>query len=111
MATDPSYLGEFEHLVLLAIARVGGKAGGAQIHNELEAVGRRGCSLPAIYVTLGRLTTKGYIRAADTVPQEAGGRPRRLFEITRAGSMAMRATRETLERMWSDVPALARPRR
>lgn len=106
------YLGEFEHLVLLAIARAGGKAGGAQIHAEIERVARRGASLPAIYVTLGRLEQKGLVRAADIVPQEAGGgRPRRLFEVTRAGSSAMRATRKMLERMWLDTPAVARPRR
>src|SRR3954462_2699436 len=104
------YLGEFEHLVLLAIARAGGKAGGAQIHADIERVSRRGASLPAIYVTLGRLEKKGFVRTADIVPQEErGGRPRRLFEVTRAGSTAMRATREVLERMWLDVPAAARP--
>lgn len=106
------YLGEFEHLVLLAITRAGGKAGGAQIHDEIERATRRGASLPAIYVTLGRLEQKGLVRAADIVPQETGGgRPRRLFEVTRAGSAAMRATRETLERMWLETPVALRPRR
>jgi PadR family transcriptional regulator, regulatory protein PadR len=111
MATN-SYLGEFEHLVLLAIARGGGKAGGAQIHAELEATARRGASLPAIYVTLGRLERKGFVRTGDTMAQEEGaGRPRRLFAITRAGAVAMNATRSALERMWLDVPSEARSRR
>jgi DNA-binding PadR family transcriptional regulator len=106
------YLGEFEHLVLLAIARAGGKAGGAQIHADIERVSRRGSSMPAIYVTLGRLEKKGFVRTADVVAQEDGsGRPRRIFEVTRAGSTAMRAARDVLERMWLDTPAPARPRR
>ena len=106
------YLGEFEHLVLLAIAGVGGKAGGAQIHAALEQASRRGASLPAIYVTLGRLERKGLVCVADVVPQEnGGGRPRRLFEVTRAGATAMRETRAVLERMWLDTPAVARTRR
>jgi PadR family transcriptional regulator, regulatory protein PadR len=106
------YLGEFEHLVLLAIARAGGKSGGADIHAEIERVSRRGASLPAIYVTLGRLENKGYVCASETVAQEGrGGRPRRLFELTRAGSTALRATREVLERMWVDVPPAIRSRR
>jgi DNA-binding PadR family transcriptional regulator len=100
------YLGEFEHLILLAIAKSGGHAGGAQIHHEIERASKRGASMPAIYVTLGRLEKKGFVRTADIVPQEdGGGRPRRIFEVTRAGAAAMRATREVLEKMWVDIPA------
>jgi DNA-binding PadR family transcriptional regulator len=105
------YLGEFEHLVLLAIVRSGGKAGGADILEELERASRRGTSLAAIYVTLGRLERKRYVRAADHIPQENGGRPRRLFEVTRAGSTALAATRRVLEYMWLDTAAQARSRR
>ena len=105
------YLGEFEHLVLLAITRAGGKAGGAQIHADIERTARRNASLPAIYVTLGRLEQKGLVRTAHAVPRESGGgRPRRLFDVTRAGYAAMRVTREALERMWLDAPVIA-PRR
>ncbi|HEX3865524.1 MAG TPA: hypothetical protein VHV78_02190 [Gemmatimonadaceae bacterium] len=106
------YLGEFEHLILLAIARAGGRAGGAQIHDELERAAKRGASLPAIYVTLGRLTDKGFVRTADIVAQESGGgRPRRLFEVTRSGASAMRATRRALETMWLDSSPVPRARR
>lgn len=105
------YLGEFEHLVLLAIARAGGKTGGAQVHGELEAATTRGASLPAIYVTLARLEKKGFIRASELVARDQGGRPRRLFEITRAGARAMQATRSALERLWIDAPSVGRNRR
>lgn len=108
---NTEYLGEFEHLILLAIARHGGKAGGADVHRELETVTHRGASLPAIYVTLARLEKKGFVRASDLVERESGGRPRRLFEVTRAGAHVMHETRRTLERMWTDVPALGRNRR
>lgn len=105
------YLGEFEHLVLLAIARAGGKAGGGRVLTELERASRREVSLPAIYVTLGRLERKGFVRTAGEEARENGGRPRRLFEITASGAAAMRTTRRVLERMWMDEPAAARPRR
>ena len=108
---NTEYLGEFEHLILLAIARRGGQAGGVDVHGELETVTTRGASLPAIYVTLARLEKKGFIRTSDLVERESGGRPRRLFEITRAGARVMQETRRTLERMWMDVPALGRNRR
>jgi DNA-binding MarR family transcriptional regulator len=105
------YLGEFEHLVLLAIARTGGRAGGADSHAELEQASERNVSLPAIHITVARLEKKGYLRTAGIVPRDEGGRPRRLFEVTAAGSAAMRATRQVIERLWLDRPITARPRR
>lgn len=111
MSPGAQYLGEFEHLVLLAIVRAGGSAGGAQIHEELEKAERRGASIPAIYVTLGRLEKKGFVRAADVVQREEGGRPRRLFKVTRSGAAAMRATREVLERLWLPDAAPTPPRK
>ena len=105
-------LGEFEHLVLLAIVRTGGEAGGVGIHDELATASKRARSLPSIYVTLGRLEAKGYVRARETpAPPERGGRPRRLFRVTRAGATALRETRDLLERMWSDGPTPAMGRR
>jgi PadR family transcriptional regulator, regulatory protein PadR len=98
-------LGEFEHLVLLTIARIGGEAGGALIHRDLEITTKRGASLPAIYVTLGRLEKKGLVIVGEALPALAAGeRKRLLFMITPAGLHALRSTRELLERMWRDVP-------
>jgi DNA-binding PadR family transcriptional regulator len=104
-----NFLGEFEHLVMLAIVRAGGEAGGAGILLELERHARRGASLPAIYVTLARLVRKGYLRSRElSSSPDRGGRPRRLFIVTRSGTAVMRQTRETLERMWNDGPTLAK---
>jgi PadR family transcriptional regulator, regulatory protein PadR len=101
------YLGEFEHLVLLAIVRAGGDAGGATIHAELERTAKRNTSLPAIYVTLGRLERKQFVRSRDELATtERGARLRRRFEITRTGMAALRQTRDVLERMWGDVSPL-----
>jgi PadR family transcriptional regulator PadR len=104
-----NFLGEFEHLVMLAIVRAGGEVGGAGIHHELERNAKRGASLPAIYVTLARLVRKGYLRGREApVSAARGGRPRRLFTVTRTGAAAMRRTRQTLERMWDDDPTFAK---
>ena len=105
------YLGEFEHLVLLAIVRAGGRAGGADIYAEIERASERAISLPAIHVTVARLEKKGYVRLGGTVPREQGGRPRQLFEVTAAGLAAMRATRRVLERLWLGQPSTMRLRR
>lgn len=94
------FLGEFEHLVMLAISRCGGEIGGADIHEQLEKVARREASLPAIYVTLARLERKGYLHSRESTAPERGGRPRRLFSVTRSGAAALRQTRNALERLW-----------
>jgi DNA-binding PadR family transcriptional regulator len=94
---------------MLAIVRAGGEVGGAGILLELEKHARRGASLPAIYVTLARLVRKGHLRSRElAASSDRGGRPRRLFIVTRSGAAAMRQTREALERMWNDDPSLAK---
>jgi DNA-binding PadR family transcriptional regulator len=55
-------LGEFEYLLLTAAARLGEDAYGVAIRQQIEdATGRR-CSIGALYTTLDRLETKGYIK-------------------------------------------------
>jgi DNA-binding PadR family transcriptional regulator len=102
---DPARpLGEFEHVVLLALARTGGDAYGADVHAQLEAVTRRAVLVPAVYVTFARLERKGLVRVRDargTV--ERGQRARKRFQLTSAGVAALRRTRAELERFWSGI--------
>ena len=69
-------LGEFEYLMLSAASRLGEDAYGAAIRQEIESATGRGCSLGALYTTLDRLESKGFIktRMGDPTPQR-GGRP------------------------------------
>jgi PadR family transcriptional regulator PadR len=53
MAT--AYLGEFEHLLLLAILRLGAGAYGLPIARELETRAGRRVSRGALYTSLDRL--------------------------------------------------------
>jgi DNA-binding PadR family transcriptional regulator len=99
-------IGEFEHLVLLAIARIGSDAGGAGIHAELQSSASRDAAIPAIYVTLGRLQQKGLVRSRIVPAGDRGGRARRLYTLTSAGLSELRQTRAMLERMWSGVASL-----
>ncbi|NIP81853.1 MAG: PadR family transcriptional regulator, partial [Gemmatimonadetes bacterium] len=52
--------GEFELVVLLAVARLGAGAYGASIHAEIQATAGRDVSIPAVYVTLKRMDRKGW---------------------------------------------------
>jgi DNA-binding PadR family transcriptional regulator len=100
MSGRRAYLGEFEQIVLLAVARLGARAYGMELCREIaDCTGRR-VSIGAMYATLDRLTSKNYLRARD---ETADGRPRRVFTLTRAGIDALHAANELHARMWAGV--------
>ena len=109
--TTPAYLGEFEHVLLLAILRLGVGAYGADIARELETRAGRTVSRGALYTSLDRLEDKGLLRwKAVAGGPERGGLPRRLYTVTPAGIAALRASRDTLRRMWQGLdPILKEP--
>ncbi|HEX6324451.1 MAG TPA: helix-turn-helix transcriptional regulator [Vicinamibacterales bacterium] len=102
-------LGEFEHLVLLAVARLGGDAYGVPIVDELEAQTGRRVSRASVYVALKRLEAKGYIGSALGEPTpERGGRAKRYFQVTALGRRRLQDARAALMKMWAGLPAVAR---
>lgn len=100
----PRHLGELEQLVLLAVARLEGEGYGVSLRRELEERAERRCSLGAVYATLDRLETKGYVTSREGEPTaERGGRAKRLFRIEPPGMRALVAARRTLDRMWDGL--------
>ena len=96
-----AYLGEFEHLVLLAILRLGDEAYAPAILEELEHRTGRPAASGSVYVTLDRLEAKGLLRSrlADA-GGERGGRPRRYVSVTAHGLGEVRAARAALLALW-----------
>ena len=96
-----SYLGEFEHMVLLAILRLGDEAYAPAILEEIEQRTGRPASPGSMYVTLDRLEEKGLLRSrlADAT-DERGGRPRRYVTVTAFGMRQLRASRTALIELW-----------
>ena len=100
MSGRRSYLGEFEQVVLLAVARLGDDAYGMKLRTEIVDRTGRAVSIGAIYATLDRLVAKDYLRARD---EEANGRARRFFTLTRDGVEALHAANELHARMWAGI--------
>jgi DNA-binding PadR family transcriptional regulator len=98
------HLGELEHLMMLAVLRLGDDAYGATIQRELAARARRNVSIGTIYVTLTRLESKGFVRSwlGDPTPAR-GGKAKRHYALERAGQTALRSARDALARMWEGV--------
>lgn len=93
-------LGEFEHLVLLAILRLGPGTYGVPIRDEIESRAGRDVTLGAVYSTLRRLESKRWIEtwmsAPDPVP---GGRSRKEVRLTLDGTETLRRAHARLGRM------------
>lgn len=103
-------LGEFEHVVLLAILRLGDGAYGVSIREEIQARTDREPGPGALYTTLDRLEDKGLIksRLGDPTPQR-GGRAKRYFQVSAMGveavARAQRSYRRLLEGL--NLPGVA----
>ena len=97
-------LGEFEHIVLLAILRLGDHAYAIPIREEIEERTDRDIARGALYTALERLETKKCLRSrmSDPIP-ERGGRSRRYFSVTATGLAAVRASRRSLLSLWQGM--------
>jgi len=87
-------------MVVLGLMRLGDDAYGVSVRQEIEARTGRDVSIGAIYATLERLETKGYVksRLGDPTPQR-GGRSKRFFRLTRKGVLAAKRTNHALVRL------------
>jgi PadR family transcriptional regulator PadR len=99
-------LGEFEHLVLLTLVRLGGRGHAAPVVAELENATGRTVSPAAVFIALRRLEQRGLVRSTkrEARPGE-GGRGRRVFRLTPTGETKLRQSRQTLERLWGSGDA------
>jgi PadR family transcriptional regulator PadR len=94
------YLGEFEHIIVLALLRLEDRAYGVAVRQEIEFRTHREVSIGAVYATLDRLETKGYVKShrGDPTP-ERGGRSKRFFRVTAKGVAAVSLTQRVLQSM------------
>jgi DNA-binding PadR family transcriptional regulator len=95
-----SSLGDFEHVVLLAILRLGTSAYGVTIRGEIAARTDRNPSPGALYTTLDRLEEKGLVtsRLGDPTAKR-GGRAKRYFAVTASGVRAVICSQKAYRRL------------
>lgn len=99
-----SDLGEFEEVVLLAVAVLAPKAYSVVIAEELERETGQTVSTGAVHAALQRLETKGYLRSelGEATP-ERGGRRKRLFTVTALGGRVLSEVRSVRNRLWERI--------
>ena len=104
---NPKTLGEFEHLLLLAIVRQGNDLSGSDVAAELAGKTGREPARGTMYVTLDRLERKGYLSSDLGEPTpERGGKAKRLYSITPRGLAALKRSGQALRAMWQGYESL-----
>ena len=103
------YLGEFELIVILALLRLGHRAYGVTVRQEIEARTGREVSIGAVYATLDRLQAKGYVKSQLSEPTpERGGRSKRFFRVSAKGVAAVNRTNRALHTMTAGLDVIER---
>jgi DNA-binding PadR family transcriptional regulator len=101
-----SFLGEFEEIVLLTVGVLDTNAYGASITQEIEEQASRRVGFNTVHVTLQRLEDKGFLSSyMGGATAERGGRRKRFFKLTPAGTAALREVRLIRLRLWDALPA------
>ncbi|HEY4214683.1 MAG TPA: PadR family transcriptional regulator [Steroidobacteraceae bacterium] len=102
---DP--LGSLEHIVLLAVMRLDANAYGMTVRREIENATGRDISIGAVYTTLDRLESKGFVRSYTGEPTaERGGRAKRYFDLTADGMGALRNTHDVILKLSAGLKGL-----
>ena len=100
-----SYLGEFEEVLLLTVMFLGEDAYGVAIAKMLDEKTGREASISAVHATLHRLQVKGLLKSHMAgATSERGGRRKRFFTITPAGTRSLREIKEVREEFWQHIP-------
>jgi PadR family transcriptional regulator PadR len=104
MSAEPTVIGEFEQMVLLAVLQRQADAYGVTVHEELQRHTRRPVARGAVYMTLDRLEKKGLLASTLSEPTaERGGRAKRCYRLTKPAVAALRASRRTLLSLWNGL--------
>lgn len=101
-------LGEFEELVLLAVAALQQEAYGVEIKRELESRLKEKLSVGSIQSALKRMEEKGFLTSAfGDATQKRGGKRKRIYYTTSYAHKVLAEMKEIRAALWSSIPTLA----
>ena len=98
------FLGEFEQVVLLAVARLKHEAYGMAIRQVIEDRTGHDVAIGSVYSALDRMERKGFLSSelGDPTP-ERGGRAKRYYQLRRPGIAALARCREMYTSLWEGL--------
>ena len=105
-----SDLGEFEEVVLLAVAVLTPMAYSVGIAEELERQTGKTVTTGAVHAALQRMEDKGLVTSEmGQATKERGGRRKRLFTVTVAGSRILHQVRDIRNNLWDQISPSSLP--
>lgn len=103
-----SNLGEFEELVLLAVAALHDNAYAVSVKAEIEERAERKTNISAIHASLYRLEDKGFLESnMGGATKTRGGKSKRLFKVTAYGYKSLREAQSVRQSFWNAIPQLS----
>lgn len=103
-----TYLGEFEEIVLLTVGILYENAYGLAITKEISSQTGRTVVLSAVHSALHRLEKKGFLYSKlGEASEERGGKRKRLFSLTTAGSKALQEAVEQRNSLFKQITPIA----
>jgi len=97
-----------EEMLLLAVWRLQEEAYGVTIQEKLEEVSGKSTSFGALFVSLDRLVRKGHLQSyfSESLPMR-GGKKRRMYRLTKKGSVALCEIRKVERAIWQGISETA----
>ena len=100
-------LGEFEELVLLAVAALQEEAYGVEIKRELEGRLKEKLSVGSIQSALKRMEQKGFLTSEfGEATLKRGGKRKRIYTTTSYAHKVLAEMREIRAGLWGSIPTL-----
>lgn len=100
-----TYLGEFEEIVMLAVAALQKEAYGLAIKKELEEQTGRKVTISAVHAACNRLEDKGFLEAEfGEKSLKRGGKRKKIYSVSLKGQTALTNAYELRQRMWQRIP-------
>ncbi|HEX8040023.1 MAG TPA: helix-turn-helix transcriptional regulator [Chryseosolibacter sp.] len=101
-------LGEFEELVLLAVAALQQDAYGVEIKRELEARLKGKLSVGSIQSALKRMEEKGFLTSEfGEATAKRGGKRKRIYTTTSYARRVLVEMKDIRAGLWDSIPKLA----
>jgi DNA-binding PadR family transcriptional regulator len=101
-------LGEFEELVLLAVAALQRDAYGVEIKRELETRLKEKLSVGSIQSALKRMEEKGFLTSEfGEATQKRGGKRKRIYATTSYAHKVLKDMKDIRAGLWDAMPVLA----
>jgi PadR family transcriptional regulator PadR len=101
-------LGEFEELVLLAVAALQQEAYGVEIKRELETRLKERLSVGSIQSALKRMEEKGFLTSEfGEATQKRGGKRKRIYATTSYAHKVLKEMKDIRAGLWEAMPELA----